>query len=358
MIFFSVGLPGRFAEWCDAVISRLARHALGAVEVVSLNTLEELALATIRTGAPHFVVCSRQPGGGVQTALAQAGKRFIAVLDEPRVALRDLATRPGFDLAAATRAVASSCASIVSCAGLPEALVLSGANCAQDQGLTATMIARHLELDIGEDEIEAIVTALRNEGIVSLSADDGGWWDALEEPQRALVNGALGAYIDHFAGGGLGKITWERELFFISEEPAAGQPVPATRPVDITGRIRFLVYGPFINLPPGFWSASVILGFSPEASGMTYIVEVFAGTRLTHARVEPGNERIFEANLHFSIDAAVDHPIQIRIHNERPAFDGRLAVGYVTITPQANVRGDARAYLATVLSESSPKLLT
>lgn len=350
MIFFSVGLPGRFAEWCDAVISRLAQRAVGPVEVVSLNTLEALALAMIRTGAPHFVVCSRQPGGGVQTALAQAGRRFVAVLDEPRAALRDLATRPGFDLVAATRAVASSCASILSYAALPEALVLGGARYGHDQVLTATMIARHLELDVGASEIETIVSELRDEGIVPLPPDNDFWWDSLEESQHALVNGALGAYVDHFGGGGLGKITWERELFFISEEPAT-QPVPATRPVDITGRIRFLVYGPFINLPPGSWSASVVLGFSPEAAGMTYIVEVFAGSQLTHVRVEPGNERIFEANLHFSVDSAVDHPVQIRIHNERPAFDGRLAVGYATMTPQGTVRGDARAYLATVLSE-------
>jgi hypothetical protein len=351
MILFSVGLPGRFAEWCDAVISRLAERALGPVEVVSLNTLEELALVMIRTGASHFVVCSRQPGGGIQAALTQAARRFIVVLDEPRAALRDLATRPGFDLVAATRAVASSCASLLSCAASPEALVLSGAKYGREQAVTATVIARHLGLDVAPGEIEAIIAELQDDGIVPLPADDGGWWDSLEEPQQALVNGALGAYVDYFAGGGLGKITWERDLFFISEEPATQQPMPATSPVDITGRIRFLVYGPFINLPPGSWSASVIMGFSPEAAGMTYIVEVFAGSQLTHARVEPGNERIFEANLHFSIDAAIDHPIQIRIHNERPAFDGRLAVGYVTMTPQASVRGDARAYLATVLSE-------
>ena len=351
MIFFSIGLPGRFAEWCDAVIFRLAQRALGPVELVSLNTLDELALAMIRTGAPHFVVCARQPGGGVQTSLAQAARRCIYVLDEPRAALRDLATRPGFDLVTATRAVASSCASILSCAALPEALVLSGAKYGHDPISTATMIARHLELDVGGDEIESIVAVLRDEGVVPLPADDDAWWDSLEERQQALVNGALGAYVDHFAGGDFGKITWERELFFISEEPATHEPIPASRPVDITGRIRFLVYGPFINLPPGSWSASVILGFSPEAAGMTYIVEVFAGTQLTHVRVEPGNERIFEANLHFSIEAAVDHPVQIRVHNERPAFDGRLAVGYVTMMPHASVRGDARTYLATVLSK-------
>ena len=110
-------------------------------------------------------------------------------------------------------------------------------------------------------------------------------------------------------------------------------------------RSTLLVYGPYISLPPGSWSASVILGFSPEAANMSYAIEVFAGNQLTHARIEPGDERIFEANLHFSIDAAVDHPLQIRIHNERPAFDGRLAVGYVTMTPQASVHGDAQAHL-------------
>jgi hypothetical protein len=39
----------RFTEWCDAVVSRLARHALGSIEVLGLNTLEELVLAMIRT---------------------------------------------------------------------------------------------------------------------------------------------------------------------------------------------------------------------------------------------------------------------------------------------------------------------
>jgi hypothetical protein len=350
MILFSIGLPGRLAEWCDAIIFRLARRSLGSVELVSLNTLEELASAMIKTGASHFVVCSRQPGGGVQTALAQAARRFIAVLDEPRAALRDLATQPGFDLVTTTRAVASSCASILSCAAMPEALVLSGVKHGHDLVSTATKIARHLELDVGEDEIQTIVAALRDEGIVPQPVENDAWWDSLEETQQALVNGALGGYVDYFAGGGLGKITWERELFFISEEPATHEPLPASRPVDITGRIRFLVYGPFINLPPGSWSASVILGFSPEAAGMSYIIEVFAGVQLTHTRIEPGDERIFEANLHFSLDSAVDQPVQIRIHNQRPAFDGRLALGYVTMTPQASIRGDARAYLAAALS--------
>jgi hypothetical protein len=50
-------------------------------------------------------------------------------------------------------------------------------------------------------------------------------------------------------------------------------------------------------------------------------------------------------------DGSIDHPVQIRIYNERAAFDGRLALGYVTMTPHANVSSNTRDYLTTVLSE-------
>ena len=43
MILFSVSLPGRFGDWCDHVIARLAETALGSVVPTGANTAEELA---------------------------------------------------------------------------------------------------------------------------------------------------------------------------------------------------------------------------------------------------------------------------------------------------------------------------
>ena len=349
MIFFCIGFPSRFAEWCDAVTARLVQCALGSTEVFSSNTLEELALAAIRTGASHLVVCSRQPAGRMATVLAEANRRFIAILDEPRAAVQDLATRPGYDLVAATRAVASSCASLLSYTSMPGGLILSADRDGHDPVKTVAAIARHLDLSVNETAIVNIVEALKDEGLVPARSDDAGWWNRLHESEQDLVNGALSAYVPYFGGGDLGRITWERELFFITDELAGAELVPATRPVDITGRIRFLVYGPFINLPPGSWSGSVILGVSSEAAGVAYIIEVFAGVRLTHVRLEPENEGVVEVNLHFVVDNSIDQPVQIRIHTERPAFDGRLALGYVTMM-QSNVRSDARTYLTTTLA--------
>jgi hypothetical protein len=351
MIFFCVGFPSRFADWCDAVTTRLVQRAHGSTEVVSLNTLEELAIAAIRAGTAHLVVRSRQPASRVAMALSDVQRRFIAILDEPRAAVQDLATRPGYSVVAATRAVASSCASLLSYVSMPGGLVLSAIQNGQDPLTTATAIAHHLELSVNEVDITNIVEALDDGGIVPFRPDEDGWWGRLQESEQGLITGALGAYVEYFRGQELGKITWERELFFISDEPAALEPVPATRPVDITGRIRYLVYGPFIHLPPGSWSATVIFGLSSEATRIPYIVEVFAGTRLTHVRVEPEREGVVEVNLHFTIEESVDQPVQIRIHTERAAFDGRLAIGYVTMTPQEKVRADARTYLTNILSE-------
>jgi len=348
MIFFSVGLPGRFAEWCDAVVSRLARHALGSVEVLSVNTLEELALAVIRTGASHFVVCSRQPGGGVQTALTQAGRRFIAVLDEPRIALRDLAHQPGYDLVAATRAVASSCAAMLGYSALPGALVLTAGNEARDPLAAATAIARHLELDVGEPEIEQIICGLAGEGIAPEHSEDSLWWDSLPEPEQALVNGALGAYVDYYAGGDLTGITWERELFFIGDQPNER----ATRPIDVTGRARCLIYGPYILLPPGSWSVSVLLGFSKEAAELGYVAEIVAGSHLSRVSLQPAGAGVFEANLAISIEASHDHPVEVRLFSERAGFDGRLALGQVTLRRQLTSRPEKRSEFASWLGLS------
>ncbi len=121
---------------------------------------------------------------------------------------------------------------------------------------------------------EQLFASLKEEGIVPVRSADSMWWDSLAEPEQALVNGALGAYVDYFTGGDLTSITWERDLFFIGDQPK----VRATRPIDVTGRARCLIYGPYIMLPPGSWSASILLGFSKEAAELGYVVEVVAGT--------------------------------------------------------------------------------
>jgi hypothetical protein len=347
MILFSIGMPSRFTEWCDALTGRLAECSFGSVECITLNTLEELAAAVLRTRASHLVACSRRPVVRVQTEIIECKLPFLVSVGDPRAALRNLSERVDYDVVEATRAVASSCAAMLALKKAPRALVVSGSGAA-DPIEVAAAIADHFELPTSRGEIATIVSELCAAGITPDPVEDGAWWNALSVRQRAVVNGALLPYLP---GADLESLVWEPELFFINDDPPAPTPVAAARHVDITGRVRFLVYGPYIDVPPGSWSANVVLGFSAEAAGMSFMVEVFAGRQLSCARVEPSVEQIIEANLQFVMDNSVDQPLQIRIVNERAAFDGRLALGPVTVAPKAAINSETRDRLTAVLRE-------
>ena len=349
MFFFSIGLPSRFADWCDAFLTRVAAQRFGSVNSAALNGLDELATAAIRTNAAALVACCRQPVVRLQTEIIQAGHPFLLALGDPRAALRNLVGRTGFPLADATRLVASSCAAMLNLANAPNALVVTPPQAGNFAGLAAS-IADQFGIALEPNAALRILTELAEGGLDLADADDQSWWRQLPERDQSIINGALEPYISHFAGRDLERLIWEPELFFTSTEPPAATLVAATGPIDMTGRVRHLVYGPFINLPPGAWSVDVVLGFSPEAAGMNFLVEVFAGSQLAHTRVEVTGEQVIESRLYITIGDAVDQPLQIRVMNERAAFDGRLALGYVAMTPQAALPEAMRQRLHDVLS--------
>jgi hypothetical protein len=349
VIFFSVSLPSRFGEWCAVVTAHLVERALGPVEVINADALDQFVAPAIRAKAPYIVVASHEILGKLWAALAEADKPFILAFDHPHHVLRDLVVRCGVAFPEAVRMVARSCASVTSCAALPQALVVHADRDAADPVATATAIARHFELAVDDAGIAEIVAEAADFDPYNDPQEHLAWWQGLDEWQRTLVAGAIDPYLARFAGGDLGPLTWERDFFYMTEEPPGETDPPASRPIDITGRPRHLLYGPYITLPPGSWSATVALGFSAEAAELSYIVEACAGTETVLAEVplQPGKERVVEINLNFSL--ALPDMVEIRVMNERAAFDGRLALGHVVLTPADTIRPETRSYLEAVV---------
>jgi hypothetical protein len=155
--------------------------------------------------------------------------------------------------------------------------------------------------------------------------------------------------VSYFAGGDLETIVWEPDLFYVADDRPDAPRRPAIGPIDLTGRARFLVFGPYINLPPGPWSATIVAAFSAEAAGCSFIIEVAAGIQLAYERVQPTGEQVIETNLQFTIGNSVDQPVEIRIVIERAAFDGRMALGYVSLVPRSGVRVETQQQLIETL---------
>lgn len=336
MLFFVIAVPGRFADCCEALTAALVQQVSGAVELTSGDTLDEIARNALFVGASYSVVASRHPRGRLMRALTEAGRPFVVVLDDLRLALADLVRRQGFGIAAATRDIASSCASALCFSALPGALVLRAERDEGDPLATARAIARHLQLEIGDAEIAAV--AGRASAQTNPETVDGDvWWDGLDQAERSIADGALGAYLHHSPGRALGPITWERELFFDGNHPKEGAAVE----IDITGRARCLLHGPQILLPPATWSLTASMAISPDAAEHSFVLEATAGAALSRTVIRPPEAGVVEATLSLALAELPDEPIELRLYNERPAFGGHVSLLRVTAVPQPGAASEA-----------------
>ena len=331
MWFFVFGLPGACAQWCDTVTAELTRRAFGSSELIHANSLEQFAVCAITTAAASGVVASRQPSGGLRTALVANGRNFVVAREDPRMALIDLVLGQGVGLADATQAVASGCAALSGFGSAPGALILQS-DCDWPQAAaTVAAIAHHLQIGVGDAEIGDLAANLAADNATQPRQGAVAWWSGLAEADRDMVSGALAPFIEDQANGAARSITWTRDLFFIGDRPNER----ATAPLDITGRARCLLCGPDIMLPPGSWSLLLTMRFSREAAEHEFLVEICTDHPLASGTVRPQHEGIAGVTVDFALGDSAEHPVAIRVSSLRAAFDGAITVVGATLVRAA-----------------------
>ena len=84
-------------------------------------------------------------------------------------------------MAAATRQVASSCASVIELwLRRRELLVLDADRDGNDRLSAAVAIAHHLQLEVSDGDIAEIVSSLDEGGDILHPSDAAAWWDGLD----------------------------------------------------------------------------------------------------------------------------------------------------------------------------------
>ena len=349
MIFFSIGLPGRLAEWCDAVLARLAgatgeavlttwpplTRMLGYNEIAPV--LDQVAVSLIETGATHLVMGARQPDQPLCAALSATNARFVVALDDPRYAVADILHSTNGDLRSIARAVANSCPLVMQFAALPGAITIRGHQADPDAGAAVAAIARHVGLSRDNGEAQRIVDELAGQGLhYGPRAFEEEAVQRLETGHK-LVEGPLAAYAKCFAGDDLGTIVWPRELFIVNGDNGTG----LTEPLDVRGGLRILTFGPYIHLPAGSWTARVVLGFSPETAGHTFLVDAYSGRQLASTSFQPERAGVYTVDINFSLDEPSGHGVEIRVWIWGDYARGQVAFGHVLLRPLATRQPDS-----------------
>lgn len=337
MIFLSVGLPSRFAEWCDRVACSLVGATVGPFDLVSANTCDEIALASMKSRVPHLVIGARKPTDELRAALSESRRRFVAILDEPRAALYNVVTRHELEWKPAIRAVAGSCASMLGYAEMPGALVLRADQEGRDPVTTAAAIAQWFDIEISRADLAALLQDHADPSAIPAPVGFDAWWAGVSANDRAVVDGALTGYTEYFSNGRMGPLVWQRDLFFIGDNPEEA----ADRAFDISGPIRYLLFGPYMDLPPGTWGATIVLAVSRGAANLGYSVEILAGSSfacIARGMIHPNGEGLCETSIEFTISEATNQALEFRIANLQPALDGRLALVHVALSPRIKAR--------------------
>jgi len=231
-----------------------------------------------------------------------------------------------------TRAIANSCPFVMRCASSPGAITIRGYQAGIDAVEAVIAIARHFELTLYDGEAQRIVDELAARGLRYAAAP-------CDDPitTHKLVEGALTAYAEWFAGGDLARIIWPRELF--NADSSSG----LIHALDVSGGTRILIYGPYIHLPAGSWMARVILGFSPEAAGHSFYVDAYSGGQraLAHRSFQPMKAGVYTLDIDFSLDEPSGLGLEIRVFVSSDNARGQLAFGHVILRPLAMRQSDA-----------------
>jgi hypothetical protein len=346
MIYFVIAPGGAFADWCQAAIAAIPLPDLAEPPVTAdVNTLADLGYLLLRGQAANLIAVSRMPEPSLCDALAATGRPLLLLLEDPAISAAALVEEQGAQPAAAIRQVANSHTAMLGLARAPGALVVRRGDLADDAGLAAR-IAAHLSPAADPDAAreaaaspalkELAWRALRRREELLGAAEQPDWpslvartlsGETIEPTLAATVSATIEPLA---AGGALGPhrpVVWPREMFLVADDGR-----PATGIIDVTGRSRCLLYGPYLRLPVGHWSCSLMFGCDTAAVGLPMIADIIAGGVLNQVNFTIDAAGIFEIEMPFE-NTGPDNQIEVRLFSGKAAFEGHIAIGRAKLTP-------------------------
>lgn len=123
------------------------------------------------------------------------------------------------------------------------------------------------------------------------------------------------------------QATWAPDLFNYDSRSVAGD---ARGHLDLTGRPRVLLFGPYIVLPAGRWRATYRLTFDERGSRHRFRVDWGSVEDLLFEEFVPGRAGVFEITQEYTWSAPA--PAEIRIILLEGVFDGRVTFGGAEIS--------------------------
>jgi hypothetical protein len=311
-----------------------------------LNLAELRAHWSEQKGKPVLITSDR-PDTALSYLLTTSGFPMLAFFDDPFEAIAYPVIFNNLPLPEAIRFCSQNFSCLGSCAGSEHVQIFDGG---------------HYKASLAET-VEAICTAIGAEPsallttsvVERLISEEGIAADAtVEDVVRRRMNGetlpnlansrfdaADRALIDWFAAdygpilmSRKADVRWPREFFFVGANGETGEKV-----VDLIGRARHIVWGPYLNLPIGAWRAHVQFEVGGNLSGNEIEGDVWMPAvqkQIAKCIAKLPVQGYFQFTLEF-VNTDPNAPLEIRIRLRQGAIEGHFALRRVTLERAARL---------------------
>lgn len=177
---------------------------------------------------------------------------------------------------------------------------------------------------VGDDQFDWLGKLAQ---VLLLSDVDPGEVEALPalESGTTLESSLVGSYLNPLwaalTGPMLQPIVWPRECFLNGD--FMGEPLPLM--MELAGRARILLYGPYLPLPTGHWRATGCFGFSPDIEKLPFIFDAVTPNSVMRGFFEVESGGFFTVDLEFQVTDLLA-PIEIRLASQDSALEGQAAL--------------------------------
>jgi hypothetical protein len=328
--------PGIFGQWAFQLMSDAAVASDPPLQVQVLDRHDIVNLES----AAQTVFLVRFPSDSVKRIVDAGLLPVVAFLDFAKDAIAFHTRTANCSFVDALRAATSAASINPNLRGGLSTLVLR-----RDQFTNATDLVErvldHLAIKIPAAALASLKSRYAERDFAPMSVEESlaqnvqGYFskdlgtDDLAAEQLTFIEQALEPLLEMSISADMQPIVWPAGLFLSGDRPNERAPVVA----DMVGGARIIYYGPYLCLPAGAYEVEITVGFSSDAVGYPFTVEVYGSALLARARFQAKETGLFTGVFYF-VHTQIGDQLELRFRNDQGAIEGKFGLAWVKLILQ------------------------
>jgi hypothetical protein len=316
MLVSVFGDPSQDAIFATKAIQSLVENAFGSYHWIYEGTAADLATALAEASHRNVIFFSDAPDYHISKVFLEGNAPLVVLVHNPIRIVDSLILERKFDAITSTRLTSLSLSCLHDLVLCPRAYVIS-------EPLDITNIAKHLtrlanvcRIPVDDVILEKAVKCLMPLGQNKARTNRG----------PDAMSACLESFESLLRKTAVNQICWPREVFLNADEQGAF----VTAPVNLTGRARLFLYGPYLHVPRGLWIAEITFEIRENFSGNILKVDICFEEVAGEWKFQLPENGIYTFELSLKIFEP-RHPVQIRFFLMEGAIEGSFDLKRVNL---------------------------